>query len=92
MLRMKNVAVHLEYTGSSYEGVKVAKSPEDDDLEFDVMVILKGGDWLTAQPFAKMSRLRLALKPLSNYKDKFTTNVPYFSDMFFRRVSLLFWK
>jgi hypothetical protein len=33
------------YTGSSYEGVKVGKSRNDDDLEFDLMVVLNpGGD------------------------------------------------
>jgi len=38
----------LEYTGSAYEGVKVSKSKDDDDLEFDIMVIIEGGRDLTA--------------------------------------------
>lgn len=32
-----------EYRGSSYEGVKVAKSANDQDLEFDIMYVIKGG-------------------------------------------------
>ena len=32
-----------EYRGSSYEGVKVAKSANDQDLEFDIMFVIKGG-------------------------------------------------
>jgi len=31
----------LEYTGSAYEGVKVPRSENDSDLEFDIMVILR---------------------------------------------------
>lgn len=36
----RGICQYLEYTGSSYEGVKVRKSSEDDDLEFDVMMII----------------------------------------------------
>jgi hypothetical protein len=39
-LRSKDICSRVEYTGSSYEGVKVAKNAEDDDLEFDVMIIM----------------------------------------------------
>jgi len=31
----------LEYTGSAYEGVKVRRSEDNSDLEFDIMVILR---------------------------------------------------
>jgi len=31
----------LEYTGSSYDGLKVRRNDEDSDLEFDIMVILR---------------------------------------------------
>lgn len=47
-LRSKDICKRLEYTGSSYEGVKVRKSPSDMDLEFDIQVILVGGDRLEA--------------------------------------------
>jgi hypothetical protein len=39
-LRSKDICSRIEYTGSSYEGVKVAKNADDDDLEFDVMIIM----------------------------------------------------
>ena len=39
-LREANICSRIEYTGSSYEGVKVSKSSTDDDLEFDVMIIM----------------------------------------------------
>ena len=42
-LRAHGVCLRLEYTGSSYEGVKVRRSDADSDLEFDIMVILRGG-------------------------------------------------
>jgi len=48
-LRSNGTCHRLEYTGSSYEGVKVHKTPDDADLEFDVMVILRGGQDLTAE-------------------------------------------
>lgn len=35
------IVKRLEFVGSAYEGVKVAKSDEDDDLEFDVQYILE---------------------------------------------------
>jgi hypothetical protein len=47
-LRSKDICKRLEYTGSSYEGVKVRKSPNDMDLEFDIQVILVGGEKLQA--------------------------------------------
>lgn len=39
-LRKLGICVRIEYTGSTYEGTKVAKSQQDYDLEFDVMVIV----------------------------------------------------
>ncbi len=47
-LRTRDICKRLEYTGSSYEGVKVMKTPSDADLEFDIQVILNGGDKLRA--------------------------------------------
>jgi hypothetical protein len=38
--RSKDICLRIEYSGSSYEGTKVSKSPYDDDLEFDVMVVM----------------------------------------------------
>jgi len=42
-LAARGVCSRLEYTGSSYEGVKVRRNDSDSDLEFDIMVILQGG-------------------------------------------------
>lgn len=39
-LRKQGICVRIEYTGSTYEGTKVAKSQQNYDLEFDVMVII----------------------------------------------------
>lgn len=39
-MRLLGMLVRLEYTGSSYEGTKVARSPDNYDLEFDVMLII----------------------------------------------------
>jgi len=39
-LRTKKSCSRVEYTGSTYEGTKVAKNPTDDDLEFDVMIVM----------------------------------------------------
>ena len=39
-LREANICSRIEYTGSSYDGIKVSKSSTDDDLEFDVMIIM----------------------------------------------------
>lgn len=39
-LRKQGICVRIEYTGSTYEGTKVAKSQQNYDLEFDVMVIV----------------------------------------------------
>jgi len=47
-LRMKNVCVNVEYTGSAYEGTQVTRSPSGDDLEFDNQFILNGGNQMTA--------------------------------------------
>lgn len=43
-LRPEGCCTRIEYTGSSYEGVKVSKDGEE--LEFDVMVIMEGGSGL----------------------------------------------
>jgi len=40
-LKKKRVCSRFEYTGSSYDGVKVRRSDDDSDLEFDIMVILR---------------------------------------------------
>jgi len=48
-LREANICSRIEYTGSSYEGVKVAKSSTDDDLEFDVMIVMVSVDMVRAQ-------------------------------------------
>ena len=46
-LQKGELCSRLEYTGSAYEGVKVdAKANGSSDLEFDVMVIMKGGHQL----------------------------------------------
>src|SRR6218665_3717677 len=37
----KGISQRLEFTGSAYEGVKVGKCEGNDDLEFDVMMVLK---------------------------------------------------
>ena len=37
-----------EYTGSSYDGAKVSRTPIDPDLEYDVMIIMPGGNTLKA--------------------------------------------
>ena len=42
-LRSVGFGVRVEYTGSSYEGIKV----DADDLEFDVMIIMTNGDKLS---------------------------------------------
>jgi len=39
-LRKRDLCSDLMFTGSSYEGVKVKKGHDDDDLEFDVMVFI----------------------------------------------------
>jgi hypothetical protein len=71
LLRRKNICIHLEYAGSSYEGVKVSKNSEDDDLEFDVMVIIKGGDQLVAEAIPKHPGYAL-LKIKSEYHKETT--------------------
>jgi hypothetical protein len=48
-LRKMDICKRLEYKGSSYEGVKVKKSPIDNDLEFDIMVIMVDSDKLVAR-------------------------------------------
>ena len=48
-LTEESVCYHIEYTGSSYEGTKVHKSLTDDDLEFDVMLIMNGGEHLFSE-------------------------------------------
>jgi len=40
LLAARGYCSRLEYTGSVYEGVKVARSDADSDLEFDIMIIL----------------------------------------------------
>ena len=40
LLAARGFCSRFEHTGSVYEGVKVARSETDSDLEFDVMVIL----------------------------------------------------
>jgi len=40
-LATRGVCSRLEYTGSAYEGVKVRRTDDDSDLEFDIMVILR---------------------------------------------------
>jgi len=42
-LQERGVCRRLEYTGSAYEGVKVQRTDNDSDLEFDIMVILRCG-------------------------------------------------
>ena len=42
--------LRFEYRGSTYEGVKVRKTPTDDDLEFDIAYFLEGGRDLVATP------------------------------------------
>jgi len=42
-LQDRGVCRRLEYTGSAYEGVKVQRTDDDSDLEFDIMVILRCG-------------------------------------------------
>jgi len=49
VLRDEGICQKMEYTGSSYEGVKVAKSADNKDIEFDVMVIMNGGKKLVEQ-------------------------------------------
>lgn len=39
-LRSKDLCSRIVYSGSAYEGTKVSKSPDNDDLEFDVMIIM----------------------------------------------------
>lgn len=48
-LSKMDICKRLEFTGSSYEGVKVNKNMTDKDLEFDIMVIMVGGDRLHAE-------------------------------------------
>jgi len=57
-LAARGVCSRLEYTGSAYEGVKVRRNDDDSDLEFDIMVILRGGTELKVQSFAYVSVLR----------------------------------
>jgi len=40
-LQRDGICQRVEYTGSSYEGVKVRRNDDDSDLEFDIMVILR---------------------------------------------------
>jgi len=42
-LTARGVCKRFEYTGSAYEGVKVRRTEDDSDLEFDIMVILRCG-------------------------------------------------
>lgn len=49
-LRAQDICKRLDYTGSSYERVKVNKSRADEDLEFDIQVTMVGGDKLQAIP------------------------------------------
>ena len=44
-LTQSGVCTHFIYTGSIVEGIKVASSP----MEFDVMVILKGGEFISSE-------------------------------------------
>lgn len=37
------LCTRYEFRGSGYEGVKVAKNGSDQDLEFDIMFVIKGG-------------------------------------------------
>ena len=63
-LRADGICIRPEYTGSAYEGVKVWKTPSDPDIEFDVMVIMKGGEKLVATP-VKAGYATLRLKDAS---------------------------
>ena len=36
----QGLCTDLIFTGSSYEGVKVRRNEKDDDLEFDIMVVM----------------------------------------------------
>jgi len=49
-LRNMDICHRLEYKGSAYEGIKVNKTPQDPDAEFDIMVVMKGGNELQAHP------------------------------------------
>jgi len=79
LLRSKNACRHLEYTGSSYEGVKVSKSSEDHDLEFDIMVILEGGGKLRAEPLEGTPCYAQLKIPNSAQEDPLFKNVASYS-------------
>ena len=55
-LQDRGVCQRIEYTGSAYDGVKVRRSDNDNDLEFDIMVILRCESEL---------KVRLCFKPRS---------------------------
>jgi len=42
-LKERGVCSGFDYAGSAYEGVKVRRSDDDSDIEFDIMVILRCG-------------------------------------------------
>lgn len=52
-----------EYRGSTYEGVKVAKSSTDDDLEFDVIFVIEGGGELLEEDIQPDGYANLKPKP-----------------------------
>lgn len=61
------VCSRLEYTGSAYEGVKVRRKDNDSDLEFDIMVILRGGAELEVEPYpGKPGYVKLLLAQTSD--------------------------
>ena len=76
-LRRDGLCHRLEYTGSSYEGVKVWKNLLDPDLEFDLMVIMAGGAGLVSRPipgksgfFILKKREATSLESLSGQTDR----------------------
>lgn len=56
------ICSRFEYRGSSYEGLKVAKNPNDQDLEYDIMFVIEGGKDLEERNFQTDGYARLQPK------------------------------
>lgn len=82
-----------EHRGSTYEGVKIAKSPTDQDLEFDVMFVMNGGRDLEYHDmelggFAKL-KLKSNAKPRELFEKTKEKETSYISAM---KTKNLFYK
>ena len=83
MLQREGVALRFEYTGSTYEGIKVPST----DVEFDVMVVLSGGKYVTEEellPCYSKLYCDSSVESLSKIKDPYSKYLlPNKSDNYF---------